>query len=107
MSETRTVRIVNRWWAEPDPGYHGVRVDEVTRRWVCPTCGGPRGEPYLTSQCEDGDWLWVHRWSNDCGHVDYYRDVARESERPPQGEIPERPPNDNYLLLISEADGIW
>jgi len=77
----RTVRIINRWWAEPDPGYHGVRIDTVTLNWTCPTCNGPRGEPWATTQCEDGDWLHIDRWNNPCGHVDRYRDVAKEAIR--------------------------
>lgn len=81
----RTVRIVNRWWAEPDPGYHGVRIDEVTVPWVCCTCGGPRGEPYIASQIEDGEALWVHRWENPCGHVDKYRAVAAQAAETARG----------------------
>ncbi|HYQ62544.1 hypothetical protein [Actinophytocola sp.] len=59
------------------------RGDPVTRKVtisaICPRCGGPRGEPYGHNFCDDGDWSWVQRWNNPCGHVDYYEDVIREA----------------------------
>jgi hypothetical protein len=44
----------------------------------CPQCGEPRGEPYLHSFYEDGDWYVVSRWDNPCGHRDLYEEVLIE-----------------------------
>ena len=46
---------------------------------TCTVCGGPRGEPRMQRQCEDGEWFDVSRWDNPCGHVDAYRDVLKEA----------------------------
>lgn len=61
-------------------GFTGVMAHYLVTLEIpdtCPTCGGPRGEPTPTRQCEDGDWFTVDQWRNPCGHVDKYRDVLR------------------------------
>lgn len=74
----RTVRIIDRsGWGVPNASYPTVRT--VSIAWVCPVCGGPRGEPSETNFIEDGEWLNVHTWSNPCGHVDAYQDVLIEA----------------------------
>ena len=50
----------------------------------CPKCAAegkttPRGEPKSYNFHEDGDWYNCDRWSNSCGHIDYYEDVLKES----------------------------
>lgn len=50
----------------------------ITIADTCPTCGGPRGEPRMARQCDDGEWFNVSRWENPCGHIDRYADVLRE-----------------------------
>lgn len=57
-------------------GFHAV---EVTLVWRCPSCGGPRGEPYETISYDGSRRLGCHGWDNPCGHVDYYRDVRKEA----------------------------
>lgn len=47
----------------------------------CPTCGEQRGNPIQYTFCEDGDWIVVDRWENECGHIDSYKDVYLESKR--------------------------
>ena len=56
---------------------------------TCPKCGGPRGEPRLQRQCEDGEWFNVSRWDNPCGHIDKYTDVLVEAaDKPPAKPYP-------------------
>ncbi len=64
-----------RWGSGPSK----VVLREVKIGDVCPTCGGPRGEPRWQRQCEDGEWFSAHQWTNPCGHVDYYPAVLREA----------------------------
>ena len=73
---TRTVTI-------PCKDEHwGLRINliEVTLKWVCPTCGCPRGEKiHHDMRTYDGrHWMYCDGWSNPCGHVDYYGDVRKE-----------------------------
>ncbi len=60
-------------------------TDPVTRKItisaLCPTCGGPRGEPKGLNQCEDGAHWWTQVWANPCGHPDMYVDVIAEWKR--------------------------
>jgi hypothetical protein len=55
-------------------GHHRVRV---ALWWVCPRCGGPRGEPFETLSYDGSRRLAVHGWHNPCGHLDTYA-AARE-----------------------------
>jgi len=57
-------------------GHHSVRV---TLAWVCPQCGGPRGEPFYGISYDGSRQLAVHRWINPCGHIDLYRGARREA----------------------------
>lgn len=70
--ETRTVTI---------PRYEqheGIYSIEVTLPWVCPVCGGPRGEPYPVRSYDGSRCMIVDGWKNECGHVDRYSDVRKE-----------------------------
>lgn len=57
-------------------GFYGVRLTLV---WVCPVCGGPRGEPFQTISY--GGSLGADGWRNECGHIDKYSDVQAEAAR--------------------------
>lgn len=75
---TRTVRVIDReaerrFWGTSAHPY--LPIPSVTLPWVCPVCGGPRGEPYNYNFCEDGSWYSCDRWENPCGHIDRYADV--------------------------------
>jgi hypothetical protein len=52
----------------------------VTLNWICPTCGGPRGEKIFHDALSyDGRYgMTVDGWSNPCGHIDFYGDVRAE-----------------------------
>lgn len=58
---------------------YGVRTSTVAIADTCPRCGGPRGEPRLTRQCEEGEFYFAHAWTNPCGHVDDYAAVLTEA----------------------------
>ena len=57
-------------------GLHAVRV---TLDWVCPLCGGWRGEPYPGLSYDGSRRLAVDCWQNACGHVDMYAAVREEA----------------------------
>ena len=73
----KTVLVVDRsqWGKGPYPNITAVTVD-----WVCPVCGGPRGEPHGYNWIEDGDGYHCDRWENPCGHVDYYDAMIGEAK---------------------------
>jgi len=75
--ERRTVRI--RAATRTD----GSRpVIEITVDWVCPACGGPRGEVFATPDFDGRHPVEVDAWANPCGHLDLYADVEREALAP-------------------------
>lgn len=49
--------------------------------WVCPRCGGPRGEPEPGISYDGSHRMHVHQWTNPCGHIDFYRDLLVEAHR--------------------------
>lgn len=76
----------------PDPGcvYRTVEIPgadshdgtfsiEVSLRWTCPRCTGPRGLPFRGISFDGSHRLAVDRWQNPCGHVDFYSAVRREA----------------------------
>ena len=60
------------------PMHEGYYRLTVTLPWTCPTCGGPRGEPFDGHSYDGSRSLRVSCWINPCGHVDYYSDVRNE-----------------------------
>src|SRR4051812_48163666 len=74
IETTRTVIIPS---CANHGGYQGNTMD-VTLRWTCPTCGGPRGEPMPARSYDGSRWLSCARWENPCGHIDHYPDVRDE-----------------------------
>jgi hypothetical protein len=58
-------------------GFAGNLIS-VELRWVCPVCGGPRGEPHQVFSYDGSRRLTCDGWDNPCGHVDTYADVRRE-----------------------------
>ena len=61
--------------------HQGLHKIKVTLRWMCPQCGGPRGEIFDTLSYDGSRRLNVHGWNNPCGHIDKYSDVRREANR--------------------------
>ena len=57
-------------------GYDGARV---TLKWICPVCGGPRGDVYEARSYDGSRILFCDGWTNPCGHVDKYSDVRIEA----------------------------
>lgn len=64
-------------WGSPQTSIQ-TYLRTITIADTCPTCGGPRGEPRMARQCDDGEWFNVSRWENPCGHIDRYADVLQE-----------------------------
>jgi len=59
--------------------HDGVHAAFVRLRWVCPTCGRPRGEIKKTVSYDGSRYLPCDGWDNPCGHVDKYSDVIFEA----------------------------
>ena len=54
----------------------------VTLPWVCPQCGGPRGDPYRTISYDGSRRLYnADGWRNPCGHIDSYANVPARKPR--------------------------
>lgn len=60
--------------------HDGIWSRIVTLRWVCPICGGQRGEPFESVSYDGSRRLHVHSWHNPCGHVDKYSSVRQEAD---------------------------
>lgn len=71
--ERRTVRV-------PGSELHlGLDVVELSVRWACPVCGGPRGDVHHGESTDEGCGLDVAAWENPCGHDDLYAAVRAEA----------------------------
>ncbi len=72
---TRTVRV-------PGP-LTGTKIERAVHRvtvaWVCPACGGPRGEPRNGFAMDGSVRIYCDQWDNPCGHIDFYGAVLREA----------------------------
>ena len=64
---------------EQHQGWIG-NVKKIRISAICPKCGAPRGKVFSHNMRSYDGSLWVtcDGWKNPCGHVDYYRDVAKE-----------------------------
>jgi hypothetical protein len=62
--------------AAPTAGHHLITV---TLRWVCPVCGGPRGEVHPTISYDGSRRLGCDGWTNPCGHLDTYDAIRLEA----------------------------
>jgi hypothetical protein len=60
--------------------HEGMHSLTVTLPWICPHCGGPRGEVFDTISWDGSRRLGCHGWTNPCGYVDGYSSVRREAE---------------------------
>lgn len=58
--------------------HHGLFKIDVTLGWICPKCGGERGEVYKGRSYDGSRWMEVDCWDNPCGHVDKYDAVRKE-----------------------------
>jgi hypothetical protein len=61
--------------------HEGILSIKVTLNWICPVCGGPRGEPFKTFSYDGSRKLYCDGWINPCGHVDKYSAVREEARR--------------------------
>ena len=72
-TEHRTVRIPG---STDHAGHHLITV---TLRWVCPTCGGPRGAVRPAISYDGSRRLACDGWTNPCGHIDTYAAARLEA----------------------------
>jgi hypothetical protein len=70
------VRIVIIPACEQHEGIYNIRVNLY---WICPICGGPRGEVVNSRSFDGSRQMFCHGWTNPCGHVDKYSDVRIEA----------------------------
>jgi hypothetical protein len=61
--------------------HEGIYAVIVRLRWVCPKCGGPRGEVVNAISFDGSIRLACHGWTNPCGHVDHYEQVREEARK--------------------------
>lgn len=59
----------------------GIHETNVTLLWVCPTCGGPRGEVYKGRSYDGSRSMTVDCWENPCGHLDIYAACRAEAKQ--------------------------
>jgi hypothetical protein len=62
--------------------HEGFYLVSLTLDWICPVCGGPRGEVYDARSYDGSRILYCDGWINPCGHVDKYADVRNEASAP-------------------------
>lgn len=70
----RTVRI------PACDNHEGLYAMNVRLRWVCPKCGGPRGQIENGLSYDGSLYLAVNKWKNPCGHIDKYDAVRNEAK---------------------------
>lgn len=70
-----TKRVVIPACAEHE-GFHSITVEVA---WICPECGGPRGEVFRTLSYDGSRRLGCDGWHNPCGHKDSYAAVRAEA----------------------------
>lgn len=75
-AEIRTVVIPR---IKEHGGFQWNRV-EVKLRWVCPVCGGKRGEPSAKLSYDGSRRMSVDGWVNPCMHMDHYEDMIDEAK---------------------------
>jgi len=71
--EIRTVTIPAR------EDHEGIYSKTVKLHWVCPVCGGQRGEPFAAVSWDGSRKLDCDGWENSCGHIDKYSAVRKEA----------------------------
>jgi hypothetical protein len=77
LQEEQVVRLVEIPSSQMHLGIYRIKVRLV---WVCPVCGGPRGEVFKAPSFDGSLRMIVDSWRNACGHVDYYEDVREEAK---------------------------
>ena len=89
-AEDRMVRIPG---SDEHDGHH---LTTVTLRWVCPTCGRPRGQIRPAISYDGSRRLACDGWTNPCGHVDTYAAARREAAADPMSRprAQQLPPKD-------------
>jgi hypothetical protein len=62
--------------------HQGIYIVRIRLSWICPVCGGPRGEIQNNVASYDGSRrLICDGWLNPCGHIDKYSFVREEARQ--------------------------
>jgi hypothetical protein len=122
MMKTEHSKLWKQATAEDAPAQPERRIVEIpclsgdfytTRQveldWICPVCGGKRGEVYRTLSYDGSLRVNCDGWQNPCGHVDKYPDVLKEAqaaiEAQQQAEAaPDTPASVDSFLFGKDVD---
>ena len=63
---------------EEHQGFYTIKIRLL---WVCPVCGGQRGEPKRGLSYDGSLRVGCDTWGNPCGHVDKYDAVRKEAQQ--------------------------
>ncbi|MBE9178737.1 hypothetical protein IQ268_09210 [Oculatella sp. LEGE 06141] len=59
--------------------HEGVYFARYRVKWVCPACGGQRGEIFPIRSYDGSRSQVCDGWRNPCGHIDRYSQVRQEA----------------------------
>jgi len=85
MTSEHPMQTVHIPGSDDHSGHHLVTV---TLAWVCPVCGGPRGQVVRAISYDGSRRLACDGWTNPCGHIDLYFAVRHEAKRSSNGGTP-------------------
>ena len=78
MSETTDIKTVEVPAMLEHQGFYTIKINLY---WVCPVCGGQRGEVNRGVSYDGSLRVGVDVWRNECGHVDKYNVVRKEAQQ--------------------------
>jgi len=96
-AESRKGRLMRTVTVPARAEHEGYAATTATLSWICPKCGGLRGEPFDGLVFDGSRRLAVHQWHNPCRHVDQYPDVRAEAAAAEKRESV-------YVTTIGEID---
>lgn len=59
--------------------HEGFYTWDIKLYWICPVCGGERGEVFDIFSYDGSRRLACNGWKNSCHHVDKYEQVRKEA----------------------------
>jgi hypothetical protein len=116
MMKTEHSKLWKQATAEDAPAQPERRIVEIpylagdfytTRHvvldWICPVCGGKRGDVYRTLSYDGSLRVNCDGWQNPCGHVDKYPDVLKEAQAAFEA-APDTPASVDDFLFGKDVD---
>ncbi|MNY85663.1 putative ATP-dependent helicase DinG [compost metagenome] len=80
------------------------RVYEITVDWVCPECGGPRGDIVEQNFHFNGQDFPHHIWQNPCGHKDSHAAALQQAKNVGVSTTKGRP-KEAFEKMAAESGG--